>query len=117
MAMVAGTIVMINDGMPAYLVKQVQNDNCFINVEVDVSSKQTMLGGLLKVLEKYVEIDNLRLDELASIKLDGCMRPLYVFVPVLSFELSKEAPFEFVPAAKLHSLLESVDMSSSPIFD
>lgn len=118
MAMVAGTIMVINDGMPSYLVVR-ENDGIeakFLNVEYEKPDDTTPLGTLLSVMSNTFNIDYLRLDELAIIEANGKIGSLYVFQTVKPISLPMDSSFKFVEASKLHHLLETVDMSGAPMF-
>ncbi|MCM0598598.1 hypothetical protein [Periweissella fabalis] len=114
MSMVAGTIVMINDGMPLYLVKYVGEIASFLTVKMHKHAGDTALGTLLRAMQKDFDINNLRLDELDSINVDNQIGSLYVFNIVEPIEMLPNNGYKFVEASSLHSLLETVDMSSAP---
>lgn len=114
MSMVAGTIMMINDGMPSYLVKYEDAVANFLTVKMHKHANETALGTLLRTMKNDFDLDNLRLDELASIKLHGQIGSLYVFKLVAPIEVLAENGYKFVEASNLHALLETVDMSSAP---
>lgn len=119
MSMVAGTVMVINDGMPSYLVKKnVQNNEFdFLKIKFDKKNEITPLGVILNALKEYVVLDNLRIDELTSLNVTDKMISLYVFIPVDKVNLLKKEDLLFVEASKLHKLLEEVDMSSVPTFE
>lgn len=114
MSMVAGTIMMITDGMPSYLVKCEDVGFSFLKVKMHKRAGDTALGTLLEAMENDFDINNLRLDELASINFDNQIGSLYVFCPVEPIELLNENGYKFMEASSLHTLLETVDMSSAP---
>ena len=115
MTLVAGTIVVIKEGMPSYLVVKDQKQVSFFSAKMHKHRNETALGTIIKAFEPYFVIDNLRLDELTSVRIQNEMCSLYVF-EVVDFSLvkSQNDNFEFVEASSIHNLLETVDMNAAP---
>lgn len=115
MTLVAGTIVVVREGMPSYLVVKNNEQVNFFSAKMHKHRNETALGTIIQALKPYFNIDNLRLDELTSVKIQKEMCSLYVF-KVVNFNLIELADnnFKFVEASNIHTLLETVDMSAAP---
>ncbi|QBO36815.1 hypothetical protein EQG49_10250 [Periweissella cryptocerci] len=115
MSIVAGTIAVIQDGMPYYLVVNNDNHYDFFTAKMHAHEGDTALGALLAAMEPHFVIDDLRLDELTSVTINDKLSSLFVFTTTDFAEVQLDSTnFEFVQASGLHSLLETVDMGTAP---
>ena len=119
MSLVAATAIAIKDSMPYFLVEPIENGYRFYTTKVHKHKQDTSLGAVLRGLQQDgdIDFDNWRLGELSTLESDH-EGPMSFY----SFEVEPEnmhlittafhEKLKFVPANKLHTLLETVQMSS-----
>jgi hypothetical protein len=115
MSLVAGTIMVVQDGMPYYLVDRNEAEFNFLAAKMHEHEGDTALGTILKELANTITVDELRLEELTSVETSEGTNSLFVFTTVNFDNIDlDDSSLEFVQAAGLHELLETVDMGSAP---
>ncbi|MBU7538076.1 hypothetical protein [Leuconostoc lactis] len=121
MSLIAATAIAFENDLPYFLVEKTEDGYQFFTAKIHRHHQETSLGVVLRELKKLGldNFDHWRLGELTSVQAGDQLLSLY------SFEVNDMAgitqalanQLEFVPANKLHGLLETLQTTAFVSFE
>lgn len=121
MSLIAATAIAFENNLPYFLVEKEVEGYRFFTAKMHRHNQETSLGVVLRELKKLglENFDQWRLGELTSVKADGQLLSLYSFevTDMLSISQVLDHQLEFVPANKLHGLLETLQTTAFVSFE
>ena len=121
MSLIAATAISVKNDLPYFLVKEDTNGYHFFTAKMHRHNHDTSLGAVLREFQTLgsVDCDQWRLGELTSVEDNGTLMSLYSFeVPNMdAVEKALNYQLKFVPANKLHTLLETLQTTSFVSFE
>ncbi|MCT8388632.1 hypothetical protein D0501_00735 [Leuconostoc holzapfelii] len=121
MSLIAATAIAYENNLPYFLVEKQGDDYRFFTAKMHRHNQETSLGVVLRELKKMglADFDNWRLGELTSVKTDGQLLSLYSFevTDMAAITTALDDQLTFVPANKLHGLLETLQTTAFVSFE
>lgn len=121
MSLIAATAIALKDDMPYFLVKDDAKGYKFFTAKMHRHEHDTSLGAVLRGFQKLgpIDFDQWRLGELTSVNYEGTLMSMYSFdVPDMEMiEKAVNNQLKFVPANKIHSLLETLQTTEFVSFE
>ncbi|ADG40704.1 MULTISPECIES: hypothetical protein [Leuconostoc] len=121
MSLIAATAISLKGDLPYFLVKHDAQGYHFFTAKMHRHNHDTSLGAVLREFKKLgpVNFDQWRLGELTSVNYEGTLMSMYSFdVPDMkTIEEAVNNQLEFVPANKLHGLLETLQTTEFVSFE
>ncbi|CAM3036111.1 MULTISPECIES: hypothetical protein [Leuconostoc] len=112
MSLIAATAIAVKDDLPYFLVEKNSENYQFFTAKMHRHNHDTSLGAVLRAFKALgpIDFDQWRLGELTSVKNNNTLMSLYAFEvsDMSTIESKLDHKLMFVPANKLHKLLESV---------
>ncbi|MEX0380283.1 hypothetical protein AB3K25_07390 [Leuconostoc sp. MS02] len=112
MSLIAATAIAVKEDMPYFLVEKDGETYRFFTAKMHRHNHDTSLGAVLREFKNLgpIDFDQWRLGELTTINDNDTLMSLYAFnvFDMAVIEKSLNNKLMFVPASKLHGLLERV---------
>ena len=122
MSLIAATAIAVKDNLPYFLVEKTKDQTYrFFTTKMHRNNNDTSLGSVLRGLKSLgpVDFDDWRLGELTSVSGGDSLMSIYSFdvkdMPKIEQELNYQ--LVFVPANKIHPLLETLQTTAFVSFE
>ena len=122
MSLIAATAIAVKDNLPYFLVEKTKDQTYrFFTTKMHRHNNDTSLGSVLRGLKSLgpVDFDDWRLGELTSVSGGDSLMSIYSFDVKDMPKIEKELNYRlvFVPANKIHPLLEPLQTPAFVSFD
>lgn len=122
MSLIAATAIAVKDNLPYFLVEKTKDQTYrFFTTKMHRHNNDTSLGAVLRGLKSLgpVDFDEWRLGELTSVSGGDSLMSIYSFDVKDMSKIEKELNYQlvFVPANKIHPLLETLQTKAFVSFE
>ena len=122
MSLIAATTIAVKDNLPYFLVEKTKDQTYrFFTTKMHLHNNDTSLGAVLRGLKSLgpVDFDDWRLGELTSVSCGDSLMSIYSFDVKDMPKIEKELNYllVFVPANKIHPLLETLQTTAFVSFE
>ena len=122
MLLLAATTIAVKDNLPYFLVEKTKDQTYrFFTTKMHLHNNDTSLGAVLRGLKSLgpVDFDDWRLGELTSVSCGDSLMSIYSFDVKDMPKIEKELNYllVFVPANKIHPLLETLQTTAFVSFE
>ena len=122
MSLIAATTIAVKDNLPYFLVEKTKDQTYrFFTTKMHRHNNDTSLGAVLRGLKSLgpVDFDDWRLGELTSVSGGDSLMSIYSFYVKDMQKIEKELNYllVFVPANKIHPLLETLQTTAFVSFE